>query len=587
MVAEIAPAPALETDELWRLTMEHSPVGMAIVSPTGGFMTANVALCEMLGHEADVLITKSFQDITHPDDLDADLRLFEQTLAGEISSYRITKRYLRADGSILVGDLSVALLRDPLGTPIHFISQIVDLSERQAFVERLDAAEAAADAERRTAQAIFEGVAVGLLQIDATGRYLATNSRHREFLELAFPDGHLGQAGQTGFAYDLDQQPLARDDMPSVRAASGEEFDDVRLWVGEDPHSRRALSVSARRVLDRTGELAGAVLAYHDVTDLVRAMGVKDEFVSTISHELRTPLTAALAYLELLDESTDVSAEGHQQVTAARRNMLRLSHLVADLLFTTRVSAGSPLVDPYRVDLAVILCEAVDAASLDADGRGRAHHQPGARTRCRPSPTGCACARSSTTCWTTRSPTAARAVVVTVDLGEREEHVVLTVTDEGTGIEPSRRGAGVRPLLPRRERPPAPRARHRPGPHDRAQHRRGPRRRGVAGEHARRGHQRLRAAAPLSACRRAPQAVMVAGRAPSRDGLRRHLATSSRQPNAVSSVVTSSGHAGRVGPKKPVAVVRRASTPKAPRSAVRRHGPVSDVWCRLRGDEAA
>ena len=436
MVAEIAPAPALETDELWRLTMEHSPVGMAIVSPTGGFMTANVALCEMLGHEADVLITKSFQDITHPEDLDADLRLFEQTLAGEISSYRITKRYLRADGSILVGDLSVALLRDPLGTPIHFISQIVDLSERQAFVERLDAAEAAADAERRTAQAIFEGVAVGLLQIDASGHYLATNCRHREFLELAFPDGHLGQAGQTGFAYDLDQQPLARDDMPSVRACRGEEFDDVRLWVGEDPHSRRALSVSARRVLDRSGGLAGAVLAYHDVTDLVRAMGVKDEFVSTISHELRTPLTAAMAYLELLDESTDVSAEGHQQVTAARRNMLRLSHLVADLLFTTRVSAGSPLVDPYRVDLAVLLCEAVDAASLDADSRGVriAASVPDALPAVAD---GMRLRQVFDNLLDNAIAYSREGCVVSVDLGVRDEHVVLTVTDEGTGIDPA------------------------------------------------------------------------------------------------------------------------------------------------------
>jgi two-component system phosphate regulon sensor histidine kinase PhoR len=434
MVAEIAPVVVLETDELWRLTMEHSPVGMAIVSPTGGFVTANVALCEMLGHEADVLITKSFHDITHPDDLDTDLRLFEQALAGEISSYRITKRYLRADGSTLVGDLSVALLRDPMGTPIHFISQIVDLSERQAFVDRLDAAEAAADAERRTAQAVFEGVAVGLLQIDAEGRYLATNSRQREFLDLAFPTGHRGMAGQTGFAYGVDQQLLERDQMPSVRACRGEEFDDVRLWVGEDPHARRALSVSARRVLDRSGGLAGAVLAYHDVTDLVRAMGVKDEFVSSISHELRTPLTAALAYLELLDESTDVSPEGHQQVTAARRNMLRLSHLVADLLFTTRVSAGSPLVDPYRVDLAVLLCEAVDAASLAADSRG-------VRVTSRVPGTLPAVADGmrlrqvfdnlldNAIAYSTSDG------VVTVDLGVREDHVVLTITDEGTGID--------------------------------------------------------------------------------------------------------------------------------------------------------
>jgi two-component system phosphate regulon sensor histidine kinase PhoR len=434
MVAEIAPVVALETDELWRLTMEHSPVGMAIVSPTGGFVTANVALCEMLGHEADVLITKSFHDITHPDDLDTDLRLFEQALAGEISSYRITKRYLRADGSTLVGDLSVALLRDPMGTPIHFISQIVDLSERQAFVDRLDAAEAAADAERRTAQAVFEGVAVGLLQIDAEGRYLATNSRQREFLDLAFPTGHRGMAGQTGFAYGVDQQLLERDQMPSVRACRGEEFDDVRLWVGEDPHARRALSVSARRVLDRSGGLAGAVLAYHDVTDLVRAMGVKDEFVSSISHELRTPLTAALAYLELLDESTDVSPEGHQQVTAARRNMLRLSHLVADLLFTTRVSAGSPLVDPYRVDLAVLLCEAVDAASLAADSRGVriTSRVPGTLPAVAD---GMRLRQVFDNLLDNAIAYSTSDGVVTVDLGVREDHVVLTITDEGTGID--------------------------------------------------------------------------------------------------------------------------------------------------------
>jgi PAS domain S-box-containing protein len=436
MVAEIAPAVTPGADELWRLTMEHSPVGMAIVSPTGGFVTANLALCEMLGHDADVLVTQSFQDITHPEDLDADLRLFEQALAGEISSYRITKRYLRADGSVLVGDLSVALLRDSLGAPIHFISQIVDLSERQAFVDRLDAAEAAAEADRRTAQAIFEGVAVGLLRIDAAGRYVAMNGRHREFLALAFPGGHHGQAGQTGFAFGADQRPLERDDMPSVRASRGEEFDDVRLWVGEHPHARRALSVSARRVLDRSGELAGAVLAYHDVTDLVRAMGVKDEFVSTISHELRTPLTAALAYLELLGESSDVTPEVHQQVSAARRNMLRLSHLVADLLFTTRVSSGSPLVDPYRADLALLLCEAVDSASLAADSRGVriASRVPeelsavvdGMRLR-----------QVFDNLLDNAVDYSTSGGVVTVDLGLREERIVLTVTDEGTGIDPS------------------------------------------------------------------------------------------------------------------------------------------------------
>jgi two-component system phosphate regulon sensor histidine kinase PhoR len=433
VVAEVVRAP--DTDALWRLTMEHSPVGMAILSPAGDFLTANVALCDMLGYDPDVMATLTFQDITHPDDLAADLRLVARALAGEISSYRITKRYIRSDGSTLIGDLSVALLRGADGAPIHFISQVADLTERQAFVDRLDVAEAAAEAERRRAQAVFEGVSVGLLQIDADGHYLASNNRMRQFLDLAFPAGHRGVAGEPGFTYDADQRPLAPDEMPSARAARGEQFNDVRLWIGEDPGARRALSVSARSVQDRDGAPAGAVLAYHDVTDLVRAMDVKDEFVATVSHELRTPLTSALAYLELLDESSDVTDEGRQQVTAARRNMLRLSHLVADLIFTTRASAGSPLVDPYRVDVAMLLAEAVAAASLDAES---AHVRLEGRR-----PESLVAVADGLRLRQVFDNLLDNAIgysrpggVVTVDLAEVDGVLELVVADEGVGIEP-------------------------------------------------------------------------------------------------------------------------------------------------------
>lgn len=362
---------APDTDDLWRLTMEHSPVGMALVSPAGEILAANAALCEMLGYEPEALAAKSFQDLTHPDDLASDMRLVEQALSGTISSYRVAKRYVRADGSTLNGDLSVALLRAPDGTPSHFISQIVDLTERHAFAERLDAAEAAVESEQRKAEAVFDSVAVGLLLLDADGAYVAYNSHHQVFLDLAFPEGHRGSAGQRGFVYDADQtRELGCEEMPSVRACAGEEFDDMLIWVGQDPLTRRALSVSARSMRDRAGELTGAALAYHDVTDLMRAIRVKDEFVTSVSHELRTPLTAALAYLELLDEAAEVSDEVRHQVTAARRNLLRLSHLVADLLFATRADSGSPLIDPYRVDLVPVVSEALDAARLHAAGTG-------------------------------------------------------------------------------------------------------------------------------------------------------------------------------------------------------------------------
>ena len=355
-----------DADDLWRLTMEHSPVGMAIVSPAGDILTANVALCRMLGFGPAELCTMSFQRLTHPDDLADDLRLVARCLSGEISSYRITKRYTRADGSTLVGDLSVALLRALDGTPIHFISQVADITAHQTDLQRLHAAEAVLESQQRRAEAVFDSVAVGILLLDAEGTCQGFNSRHQELMELAFPSGCLGDE-QHPVYYDADQsRALTHEETPNARAVAGEEFDDCLVWLGEDARTRRALSVSARSVRDRRGVHTGTVLAHHDVTELMQALRAKDEFVTHVSHELRTPLTSAMAYLELIGESVDIGPAVHRQVSAVRRNVARLSHLVADLLYATRVTSGSSLVDPYRVDVVTIVAEALDAMRVEA-----------------------------------------------------------------------------------------------------------------------------------------------------------------------------------------------------------------------------
>jgi two-component system, OmpR family, phosphate regulon sensor histidine kinase PhoR len=363
----------LDTRELWRLTMEHSPVGMALVAPDGEILAANAALGEMLGYDADELVRRSVADLTHPDDLATDLGLMRRAMAGAMASYRVPKRCFRADGSLLRGELSALLLRSPEGEPLHFIMQIVDRTDVHAFAERLDAAEQAAFDTQRTSQAILETVSVGLLLVDADGTYSSWNRRQQELLDIAFPDGHGGRAGQSGFVYDAEQQhALTFEQFPCARATEGggEEFDDLLIWIGEDPATRRALSVSARTVEDRTGTLAGAVLAYNDVTELIGARTVKDDFVATVSHELRTPLAAAMANLELLDVSGAVGPEAQPQVAAARRNVLRLSHLVADLLFTATATSGMQVIDPFRVDLAMIVAEAVSAAGAEAEAGG-------------------------------------------------------------------------------------------------------------------------------------------------------------------------------------------------------------------------
>ena len=362
-------APGVE--ELWRLTLLHSPVGMCLVDLDGRLTVVNRALCEMLGYDASRLLALRFQDITHPDDLDADLRLYEQVLAGELESYRLRKRYLRADGEVLWVDLSVALARGRDGAPAHFVSQVLDVSD-QVEAERREAdARAELEAERQTLEAIFETVSVGLLLIDRDGRYLRMNRRHAETMSLPFPDGHDGEAGQLGHVYHADGQTLMqREEMPSYRAVNGEEFDDLRYWVGRDAATRRAFATSARTVRAADGTVTGAALAYQEITDLMRAMQVKDEFVASVSHELRTPLTAVLGYLELLEDVDDVPGEARTLLDVVERNARRLRSLVGDLLQVAQASEG--VLELYRdeVDLTVLVEEAVEAARPHADRAG-------------------------------------------------------------------------------------------------------------------------------------------------------------------------------------------------------------------------
>jgi PAS domain S-box-containing protein len=128
---------ALKTsEETFRCAMEGASIGMALVRPNGQFLKVNAALCELLGYDEAELLANDFQVITHPEDLERDLALVEQALAGTIDRYRLEKRYYHKSGRIIWALLNVSLVRDHAGRPSYFVSQIQDISE-QREVERI------------------------------------------------------------------------------------------------------------------------------------------------------------------------------------------------------------------------------------------------------------------------------------------------------------------------------------------------------------------------------------------------------------------------------------------------------------------
>lgn len=116
----------------FRNAFEHSAIGMALVSPEGKWLKVNRRVCDIVGYTEDELMRKTFQDITHPEDLDTDLDFVRRMLIGEIETYQMEKRYFHKDGHIVWVLLAVSLVWDEHGSPLHFISQIKDITERKA-----------------------------------------------------------------------------------------------------------------------------------------------------------------------------------------------------------------------------------------------------------------------------------------------------------------------------------------------------------------------------------------------------------------------------------------------------------------------
>jgi two-component system sensor histidine kinase EvgS len=119
------------SEERFRGAFQYSAIGMALISPEGRWLRVNPAICSMLGYTEAELRAITFQDITYPEDLDADLDQVRRMLAGEIETYSMEKRYLHRQGSIVWALLTVSLLRDVDGGALYFVSQIQDFTGRK------------------------------------------------------------------------------------------------------------------------------------------------------------------------------------------------------------------------------------------------------------------------------------------------------------------------------------------------------------------------------------------------------------------------------------------------------------------------
>jgi PAS domain S-box-containing protein len=132
-----AEAELRESESRFRSYFDLPLAGRSITSLTKGWLQVNATLCEMLGYTENELKQLTWNEVTHPDDLAADVVQFNRVLAGEINGYAIEKRFVRKNGRIIHTDLAVHCMRRPDGTVDYFVALLHDITERKHAESRI------------------------------------------------------------------------------------------------------------------------------------------------------------------------------------------------------------------------------------------------------------------------------------------------------------------------------------------------------------------------------------------------------------------------------------------------------------------
>jgi diguanylate cyclase (GGDEF)-like protein/PAS domain S-box-containing protein len=131
-----------EPDSLFQAVFDNVSVGIALVDPQGYIVSANTADARFLGYTPEELQGKHFHTITHPEDIEVDSALFQSLVRGERDYYVIDKRYLRKDGSIVWGRLTLSLIRSPIGEIDYVVVVCEDIDNTKRAEQALSESQA-------------------------------------------------------------------------------------------------------------------------------------------------------------------------------------------------------------------------------------------------------------------------------------------------------------------------------------------------------------------------------------------------------------------------------------------------------------
>jgi len=247
-----------ESEQRFHNAFQHASIGMALVGTDGHFLRVNQAVCRMLGYAESEFLGLTVADITHPDDLAADMAQLDSLLSGRAESYQIEKRNLHRDGHVVYLLLSVSVIRDPYGKPLYFVSQAQDISQHKAFEDALHH-------ERQLAEITLNSIADAVISTDLALRVVSLNP---------IAEAMTGWSAREAKGRPIDEifrlrsattgQPMENPLSAAIRRNAIVDLSGKAVLVHRNGFET-PIEDSAAPITDHSGKVVGGVLVCHDI----------------------------------------------------------------------------------------------------------------------------------------------------------------------------------------------------------------------------------------------------------------------------------------------------------------------------------
>ena len=370
-----------EDERRFTSAFKYAAIGIALVSLEGKWIKVNHSVCNLLGYTEEELMSMTFQDVTHPEDLDKDLAYLNQMLRGEIQTYEMEKRYFHKNKKIVWGRLNVSMVRNQPPLESYFISQIQDITESKRLAQELK------ENEER-------------LKLATSSAHLGVWDLNLQTQELDWDDQMYRLYGvtrenfkpnQNTWQMSVHEDDVAESRQSVIDAVAGNKNFDTEFRVKWPDGNIRVIKGSGLVLRNNKGEPVRMIGVNADVTEekknleylkeskkvAEQATALKSRFLDIAAHELRTPVTS----FSLLLQFTEKKLAKGQPVDMDTLQRLkvqgeRISHLVIDLLDVSRLERGVLSMKPEMVNINELIQTCKDDFILRTDGRSVTYHKP-------------------------------------------------------------------------------------------------------------------------------------------------------------------------------------------------------------------